>query len=492
MKKLVTALAAMAVMMLVLVLSAGAVFKSAVEDITRSAVLSLAGPAEASVDTVVFSPLTREIAVSGWHSRQTMGPASYAASGVSARATVTLRGLLTCLPMLGGLVLDDDSVVTMFTDVEISGLAWSGPARTGFAERLAAERISLPYSLAHQFAGGLRPPFAVAVNGVRADRLTVHGLRLESGAPAGTPFTLSAARVEVLDMSGPSARQARLTDLDVQTPADGERLSWKDLTLSDVNITPAFLSELLAFRGRPGQAMPDSLRRCLDTNGPIVSGVAAAGGSGRIMGCGWTADSLDIRLHGQGTAYFSMNVRGVVLPASFLKSCGIPLNMTGMDRILLEQDGTLSREGDDVRASVALRAPGLADVTLGAVVVSDSTVRDLTVTWTDHGAMARAARAVAVDPHAAAMGVKAGVMSLCANDDEDGRMACERVCDFVDAPGTLSLSTPRGREVGVLELLAPLGLGRFGSFYGVRSVPSQLSLTAQSENIFSTGTEDRP
>ncbi len=489
MKKFVSALAVMAVFMLVLVLGAAAVCKSSVEDITRSAVLSLAGPGESSVDTVEFSPITREITLSGWSSRQTPGPATYSASGISARATVTLRGMLTCLPMLGNLVFDADSIVPLLTDVEVRGLAWSGPVQTGAIDRLSAGTVSLPYSLALQYAGGLRPPFAVTVTGVSADRLDMRGVHMEMDEPAGGRLTLQAEGVRFKDLVGSSASLVNVSGLRL-TDAAGTA-ACADLVLNDLHITPALLSELMARHPRGGGFIPESLARGLEANGPVISRAFGTGISGENDGFAWTAGSWELRLLGQGPDLIDTRLTRATLPASLLtrKNSPLSLDMSGMERILLDFEGSLSGT-DDMRVKGSVRADGLADLSLDMTVLRGDAVRNLVAAWTDHGAMARLARSVAREPHAAGMAMKAGVMQLCGDDAEADKAVCERICDFVDAPGSLTVRAKPGRDIRYLDFFH--ALRRFGSLFDAECAPSHNSLTAQSEALFPPAAEVRP
>ena len=54
--------------------------------------------------------------------------------------------------------------------------------------------------------------------------------------------------------------------------------------------------------------------------------------------------------------------------------------------------------------------------------------------------------------------------------------------DFIDAPGTLTLRTPKGRPVSILEFLTLSG--RFGSLFQVEVRPGSATLTKQSEDLF--------
>ncbi|MDO5536197.1 MAG: hypothetical protein Q4F72_01505, partial [Desulfovibrionaceae bacterium] len=459
-------------------LGAGAIFKSSVEDMTADAIMSIAGTADTDIDSVEFSPLKRQIRVTGWRSTYTSGPQTLTMKGGPAEADVTLRGLFTCLPLLGNLFFDADSSVPVLENLTVRDISWSGRDFASSAERLEVKTVNLVYSLAQQYASGLRPPFAKAVNGVHADRLVMSGFshELRSRARSGR---VSADSIEAVDMRGSCAQRITARGLSIE-PGDF-RLAMDSLTLSDVRVSPELLSELVAFGRAPAPTPPPSLEQGLVDNGPLLSRAAAENAvytaeglpPVSVEGCEleWKGGSLEADLH----------VRGLSFPAAVL-SDNLPISMGGISEVRVDAD--LSTAGvNESREQGEIRAAGLGSLRYDFVVDADaSTVRDLSLTWTDAGLTARVAHAYMPDAHAAGMLLKAGAGSLCRGDGEADRVQCGRLADFVDAPGTVTLSTAKGRVLHGAEFAAILG--RFGSLFEVRNEPGAASLTVQSERLF--------
>ena len=112
----------------------------------------------------------------------------------------------------------------------------------------------------------------------------------------------------------------------------------------------------------------------------------------------------------------------------------------------------------------------------------------LVLTLRDYGLMARMARTISPDPHAASMLLKASANSLCQGDDEQGRQTCERIADFVDAPGSLTLK--RRADVppaSMVELALNVLSARLGYLFEAEVTQGGASLTTQTEKIYGLG-----
>ena len=112
----------------------------------------------------------------------------------------------------------------------------------------------------------------------------------------------------------------------------------------------------------------------------------------------------------------------------------------------------------------------------------------LVLTLRDYGLMARMARTISPDPHAASMLLKASANSLCQGDDEKGRQTCERIADFVDAPGSLTLK--RRADVppaSMVELALNVLSARLGYLFEAEVTQGGASLTTQTEKIYGLG-----
>ena len=109
-------------------------------------------------------------------------------------------------------------------------------------------------------------------------------------------------------------------------------------------------------------------------------------------------------------------------------------------------------------------------------------------TLRDYGLMARMARTISPDPHAASMLLKASANSLCQGDDEQGRQTCEMIADFVDAPGSLTLK--RRADVppaSMVELALNVLSARLGYLFEAEVTQGGASLTTQTEKIYGLG-----
>ena len=109
MKKIIIAITVTTALLLCLVAGSALFAKSAMEDVARDALASLAGPgSETTAGSVVFSPITRELTVVNWSSirRTPTGPGAMHADTM--RGTVSFRGILACLPGICSLFMKDD------------------------------------------------------------------------------------------------------------------------------------------------------------------------------------------------------------------------------------------------------------------------------------------------------------------------------------------------------------------------------------------------
>ncbi len=476
MKKLLLVAASMAVLMGILLIGAGAVFKPSVEDVTRYALTNLGGPGMSTVDKVEFSFLTRSITVTGWKrtSARTDVPV---ASCATITGTVTVRGMLTCLPIFGNIFYDADTLVPVMQDVRISQLTWDGHNLRGEAQTIFADTLTMPYSLARQFAGGQRPPFASTVNGVRMNRLHISGLCLNAYPAARYDnLTVRADDIEFLETAGTNASLATLDNLIFDD--DNATVTVRHLRFEKLHITPELLSELLAFIPRTAYGIPDSLLNCFTDNGPLyartVSENITCNGTNTYS---WTAGSIE---HVWDREQAVIHCRDVTLSSEILAD--LPMYTSGLTHLELECDISIDFPDDVVRLGIDLRSPELADVRLGLEILEDDQLGNLSLTMTDHGLTPRLSLAVAPDAHAAGMFLKAGVMRLCQNDTPADQMHCQRLADFVDAPGTFSLHLYEGRTVDVMTMLYAAA-GNFGSIFSVEVKPSTRTLSRQCEDL---------
>ena len=77
---------------------------------------------------------------------------------------------------------------------------------------------------------------------------------------------------------------------------------------------------------------------------------------------------------------------------------------------------------------------------------------------------------------AAAMMLKSGAQAMCLGDPVDRKGQCAKLAEFIDAPGTITLDTPKGLAIPTDKIAQDLSSGRFGSLFTVRIQPGGRTL----------------
>ena len=271
MKNFFLSLAVLIALLLSLTIGASFFLKNTVEDTTKEAILSMAGPGETAIEDVRFSPLTREITITGWRTRhQTLeGPMS--AHALTVHGTVTFRGILACMPVLGSLFNNADTYVPVLDKLRASNLLWTSADRRCSLSELELTVVRLRYNLLQQYLAGLRPPFAQSVTGIRVDEVEAVDCLLTQRAPLATT-TIRAREADLRNVLGTCADRAVLRDVTVLENGQNT-LDCRELTLEEIRVSPALLSELVAQtspRLRSNKAN-SHLAEALLANGPLVS-----------------------------------------------------------------------------------------------------------------------------------------------------------------------------------------------------------------------------
>jgi hypothetical protein len=77
---------------------------------------------------------------------------------------------------------------------------------------------------------------------------------------------------------------------------------------------------------------------------------------------------------------------------------------------------------------------------------------------------------------AAAMMLKAGAQALCLGDPDDRKSQCAKLAQFIDAPGTIVVDTPKGLAIPTDKIVEDLTHGRFGSLFTLSVQPGGRTL----------------
>ena len=490
MKHLVLSLLALVLLVCGLTVAASFFLKSTVEDMTREAIMSMAGPGESALEDVTFSPLTREITITGWRTRHSTTDGPVSAHAPTVHGKVTFRGVFACMPVLGTLINNADTMVPVLDNVRARELAWSSAERHVTLASVEVGTVRIRFGLLQQYTLGLRPPFAQAVSGIHVDRVSADNLSLVLANPA-TAMQFAAKNMEILDARGTGAKSCAFKNVTWTLP--GEILTSREVKFCDIRVSPALLSELVALTSKRRPRTPRAnthLVEALVANGPIVgkANIRELERAGTRDAAPFFMEKCDLVWTDDKPFNVEAHVRGVRLSKRLVQENALPVNMDGMDEIHLEAD--LASSGiSEVRETGLVRLKDLADISY-TLDLDGSTmnVTGLVLTLRDYGLMARMGRTISPDPHAASMILKASTASLCQGDDDMGRQTCEKIADFVDAPGTLTLKRREGvAPASMVELALSVLSARLGSIFEAEVTQGGASLTTQSEKIYGQG-----
>ncbi len=478
MKKVLPAFLLLSVLLAGFVTGAGYALKSGIEDMTRNTVLNLMGPGESSVANVSFNPLTRLVTVTGWSTTYSAGPEVCHAEIEQAYGTITIRGLITCLPLLDRLFFDETDIIPVIRNLAVKNCTFQGVSLLGRISGLSMQTVSLPYALAKQYCAGARPPFAASVNGFGADHVLIEDCTASKIKRGKTASTLTVKSADIDGLTGANAVRMRCSDLFW----GNAQKAWTadSLLLEDIRISPELLSELIALGRSPAGLVPSSFKKSLDANGRIFSHAEArsAGYTARDLASPLSASACKLDWYEEDGQSLGLHIDNLSVPAeNFPPELGPGL--AGMEAVHLSGDAHI-RNLARPACTATFALAGLADFKTGIVLYPDNlSFSGLKIIWQDHGLMSRLARCAADEPHLASMTIKAAVMGLCSGGSEADRLQCENLASFVDRPGTLTIAM---RPDIVCPLFSwPALLSNFGSFFEVRTDQGSSSLTEQAE-----------
>lgn len=483
MKHVLLTLAALCALLLIIVMGASFFLKSTVEDMTREAILSMTSPGEAVLEEVVFSPLTRELAITGWRARHQTHRGSVSTVAPTMRGQVTFRGVFACMPVLGNLINDADSFVPVLANLKGDGFTWSSAEHKVRTGKIEFGTISMRYGLLQQYSLGLRPPFAQGVAGIRIESVDVSDMELAVFTREAR-FDVLADSVRVRGVDGASAADVRVHNFLWKEP--GLALSGDEMAFEGVRISPALFSELVALsanRGRAGST--DQLMEALAANGPVV-GKASLKKLVRQEGApAFTLESCDLIWSETTPMNVEAHVRALKMSPDVLRLAGLAIVSTeNLDEINLDADLVSSGLAES-RLTGLVRVRELGELSYDFLLNRETyAVSDATMTFRDFGLTTRVARSISPDPHASGMLLKASSQALCQNDPEPAREACRNLADFLDAPGSITIR-PRSGTLSAIELLT--AAGRLGSLFTVETQRDSRTLTQQSDALFGQG-----
>ncbi len=484
MKHFVLSLFALVLLLCGLTLAASFFLKTTVEDMTREAIMSMAGPGESALEDVTFSPLSREITITGWRTRHRTIKGPVSAHAPAVRGQVTIRGILACTPVLGNLVNNADTMVPVIDNLKARDLVWSSADRHITLSHVEIGAVRIRYGLLQQYTLGLRPPFVQAVTGVRIDKMLGNKLTIVTPGPANA-MQFEASKVEVLETEGTCARSCTFADVTWTLP--GQVLTSREVAFHDIRISSALLSELVALSsGRPRTPRAnDFLVEALVANGPLVGRANIKSMERKSGETPFFLDSCEFVWTDEKPLEVAAHVRGLTLPGQVITRSGFPVNMDGMDHVAIEAD-IVSSGFSTIHQTGLIRLRDLADVTYAFDIERTTlAVDNLELSLRDYGLTARMGGTISPDAHAASMILKASAGSLCQGDRPEHKVTCEKLADFIDMPGTITLrQRAQVPPSTLLELALNVVSARLGFFFEAEVTPGNATLSSQSERIY--------
>lgn len=486
MKHLILTLAALCALLLITLLGASFFLKSTVEDMTREAILSMTSPGEAVLEDVVFSPLSRELTITGWRARHQTNRGAVSTLAPTMRGQMTFRGVFACMPVLGDLVNDADAFVPVLANLKGDGFSWSSAEHKVKTGKVELGTISMRYGLLQQYSLGLRPPFAQGVAGIRVESIDVTDLEL-AVFTREAKFDVRADSMRARKVDGASATSVRLANLFWKEP--GLTLSGREVTLEDVHISPALISELVAWSAnrRHAGSGTSQLMEALAANGPVVGRTSIKNLVRQEGAPAFALENFELAWRDATPLNLEAHVRALKVSPDVLRALDLAfISAENLDELNLDADVVTSGSAES-RITGLVRVKELGELSCDLLLHRETgAVSDAVLTFRDFGLTARVARTISPDPHASSMLLKAGTQVLCQNDPAQAREACRNIADFVDAPGAI---TVRGRAQPTTFMEMALGAldGRLGSLFSVETQKGSRSLTQQSDAIFGQG-----
>lgn len=484
MKNFLFTVAGIALLALCLLTGASFFLKSTVEDMSVEALNGVAGPdAETALEEVHFSPFSRVLTIRDFRILRKTPAAPLSGHADLIQGRVSWRGILACLPGIGSALNGRDSIVPIFSDLDVGGIHWANRECSLELKHTRLSVVRLSFPLLQQYLSGSRPPYTQAVDGVFIDKATGEGYDL-TAATSETSFKLSSSQTEFYGLHGASASGLTAKGLTLET--GGTVSTCRTLEMNGINITPAFLAELMAIEDRiePTPADFNRLNQALSVNGPLVTKIKLSDLTSPLTASGGAAIYLKkatIDWSNTPTNAVEAQLRELRFPAQLVQNM-LGFRLSGMDFVNVDADlGFSGTEQNRQHGLVRIR--DLCDVNYDFLFLpAETSLRNLTLTFKDYSLTAQAARNISNDGHASALMLKAAAAELCSRDTTENKVQCRKLMDFIDAPGTLGLSTRKGKDWKILSLLVGCA-GNFGSLFDVSIQPGGRTLSQQMQSL---------
>lgn len=488
MKKIIIAITVTTALLLCLAAGSALFAKSAMEDVARETLAGLAGPgSETTAGSVVFSPITRELTVVNWSSIRRTPTGSGTLHADTMRGTVSFRGILACLPGICSLIMKDDALVPLLNRLTLTGVRSENGGSRSEVARVSMKNIAMPCSLLRQYLAGNKPPFAQAAGGVYIEGAGIDSFA-NSTVTAQENSSISCRNIEIKGIGNCAIREYVLSGLSITS--GGQTVTLERSVCRGIRVSAALLSEIMAFSAPGGSQNPQTLigfARALQENGPMFRTISIENLSIPLPPAApFTIKKTDIAWKSVKPMTADAHIRGAGIPRELIEEVfGISLAGTRV----VEGDVDLSSTGlEENRQQGLARFSGLCDLSWDFTYLPAAQgVRDATVTVRDYSLTAELARNITPDAHAAAMVLKISSRGLCSRDDEAGRNQCARLESFIDAPGTVTLSTHPGAVLSLPQLAGAFLMHQFGTFVNVSVTPGSRTLTQAVDALSARG-----
>ena len=472
MKKTGIVLAIVFALILAGLAAGGFVLKNRIEECALESLKTAIGPdAETAVGEISFSFLDRTVTAKDWRSRRDLpeGPVSIQASEV--KAVLAPRAALASIPSIGSQLYKGTDVVPVFDRFTFYGLKGASGPVSFESEAAQADRVRMTYDLLKKRFAGVEPYPLENAEGTWTDQISVRRLRFLT--PDGN---LSSRELKLSGIHGLALDRIAMDSVEVT--ADGSTVfACREFSTEKISVSASLYRKIqeLSSSKDPGLAELLGLLAEFKKSGPLVSRL-------KLDGLQMPADA-DCLVETEEIAFdwksvdplnLELHLRGLKVPAKLATKNGVTLR--GLDSV--EIDADLSSSGlATSRQQGFVRIRNLFELQYDATYIAPSSaVKDVHLQLKDYALLAQAAVNVTPDGMAAAMMLKAGAQAMCLGDPVDRKGQCAKLAEFIDAPGTITLDTPKGLAIPTDKIAQDLSSGRFGSLFTVRVQPGGRTL----------------
>ncbi|MCR5259494.1 MAG: hypothetical protein K6E40_15215 [Desulfovibrio sp.] len=467
MKKTGIVLAIVFALLLAGLAAGGFVLKKNIEQSAREILKTAIGPdAETAVGDVSFSFLDRTVTAKDWRSRRDLPGAPISMQASEVKAVFAPRVALASIPSLGSLLFKDADVVPVFDRVAFYGFkSASGPV-TYEAEAVQAEGVRMTYDLIKKRLAGIEPSPLENVEGTWTEQFSVRRMRIVA-EPEGT---LSVREVKLTGINGVAAERFVMDSAEFATN-DGTIVNCRQLSAEKLAFPASAYRKIQELGDGKDANLADLLGILAEfkKSGPFVSQVKLDGIRMPADAGYLDADELVFGWKSVDPLSVDMHLRGLKIPAKLLEKSDLKLR--GLDGV--EIDADLDSTGlATSRHKGFLRIRNIFELQFdGTYIAPSSAVKDVHLQLKDYALLAQAAVNFTPDGMAATMMLKAGAQALCLGDPDERKSQCAKLAQFIDAPGTIVIDTPKGLAIPTDKIVEDLTHGRFGSLFTLSVQP---------------------